>query len=62
MLSLQGATRMGATARDLDRSFRVLTTLATVFFILWYGAPASGVCTFLLFNLSHEENPFLLNA
>ena len=53
---------MGATARDLDRSFRVLTTLATVFFILWYGAPASGVCTFLLFNLSHEENPFLLNA
>jgi len=40
-LFLQRAARVGATTRDLNRSFRVLATLAAIFFVLWYGASAS---------------------
>jgi hypothetical protein len=50
---------VGATTRDLNRSLRVLATLATVFFVLWYGASASRVGTFLLLCLSHREYPSL---
>jgi hypothetical protein len=49
---------MGATARDFNRSFRVLTTLAAIFFVVGHGAPASGMGAFLLFSLSHGEYPF----
>ena len=50
---------MGAAAGDLNRLLSVLAALAAVFLILWYGAPASRVRTFLLLSLSHGEDPFL---
>ena len=50
---------MGAAARDLNRSLRVLATLATVLLVLWHSAPACRVRAFLWFSLSHGEYPSL---
>src|SRR5665213_2292628 len=56
---LQRATRVGATARDLNRCFRVLATLAAIFLVIWHRALASGVRAFLFLSLSHGKYPFL---
>ena len=44
---------MTALARDLDFSSGVFAALATVLFVMCYGAPASWVRTFLLLKVCH---------
>jgi len=52
---------MTALARDLDFSSGVFAALATVLFVMCYGAPASWVRTFLLLKVCHGYS-FLFNA
>jgi multisubunit Na+/H+ antiporter MnhB subunit len=44
---------MAAVTRDLDFSSGVFAALATVLFVMCYGAPASWVRAFLLLRLCH---------
>jgi hypothetical protein len=50
---------MSAVARDLYFSLCILTALATVLFVICYGASACRMRTFLLLNICHDSLPFL---
>jgi hypothetical protein len=48
---------MAAIARDFDLVFRVFAALAAILFIIFDGAPASGMGTFFVFMSSHAYSP-----
>jgi hypothetical protein len=50
---------MRTVARDLYASFRIFAALATVLFVICYGALACRMCTFVELNISHDNLSFL---
>jgi hypothetical protein len=53
---------MRTVARDLYLFFAVFAALAEVCLVICYGAPACRMCTFLLFDVSHNDLPFVSTA
>lgn len=57
--TLKASSPMRTVARDLYLIFTVFAALAAILLVVCYGAPARRMCTFLVFDIGHNDLPFV---